>query len=60
MFYKVLWLIIVAYPLWAKRALWGVASGKHRLVVLVGDIAYSCGAVGLCVCELHLQTKRWK
>jgi len=41
-----------------KGCVVGFASGKHRLAVLVGYIAYRCGAVGLCVCELHLQTKR--
>jgi hypothetical protein len=35
----------------------GFASGRHHLGILVGDIARRCCAVGICVCELHLQAK---
>jgi hypothetical protein len=34
-----------------------VRGGRHHLHVLVGDLADRCGAVGLCVRELHLRTK---
>jgi hypothetical protein len=47
-FYKVLWLILVAYPLWSKGVV-GFASGRHRFGVLVGAIAHRAGAVELCV-----------
>lgn len=33
------------------------AGGRHHLGVLVGDITHHRCTVGVCVCELHLQTK---
>ena len=41
----------------AKGSVVGFASGRHRLGVLVVAIADRCGSVGLCVCDLLLQTK---
>jgi hypothetical protein len=35
----------------------GIISGRHHLGVLVGDITHRCRTVGVCVCDLHLQTK---
>jgi hypothetical protein len=33
-FYKVLWLILVAYPLWARGALWGSPAESIALPFL--------------------------
>src|SRR5579863_8269341 len=35
----------------------GFTRGRYHLAVLVGDIAYRCGAVGLRVRELSLQAQ---
>jgi len=35
-------------------------QNRTRSAVFVGDIAYRRDAVGLFVCERHLQTKRWE
>ena len=40
-----------------KGGVVGFASGSHRLAVFVSAIADRRCAVGLCVCDLPLQTK---
>jgi hypothetical protein len=40
-----------------KGYIGGFTSGRYHLGVLVGDITHRCCTVGVCVCDLHLQTK---
>ena len=44
-------------PTLVKGHIGGFTGGRHHLGVLVGDAPYRCRPVGVCVCELHLQTK---
>jgi len=50
-FYKVLWLILVAYPLWSKGTLAGSPAEGTTSAFLWGILPI----VAVCVCELHLQ-----
>src|ERR1700693_2329661 len=52
-FYKVLWLILVAYPLWSK----GRLAGSPAEGITSEFLWDRCCAVELCVCDLHLQIK---
>ena len=56
-FYKVLWLILVAYPLWSQGKLAGSPAEDITSGFLWGNIAHRCCAVELCVCELCLRTE---
>ena len=56
-FYKVQWLILVAYPTVVQGHVGGFTRGRNHLAVLVGDIAHRRCAVGIRVCELFLQTQ---
>src|SRR5208283_1501968 len=44
-------------PTLVKGHAGGFTSGRHHLGVFVGGIAHRCCPVGVCVYELHLQTK---
>jgi hypothetical protein len=39
-FYKVLWLILLAYPLWFQGHVGRFTGGRYHLGILVGDLAH--------------------
>jgi hypothetical protein len=55
-FYKVLWLILVAYPLWSKGTLAGSPAEGITSAFLWVLLPIRC-ALGLRIRDLHLQTQ---
>jgi len=56
-FYKVLWLILVAYPLWAKGTLWGSPAEAIALPFLWVPLPIVAVPWGYVFVTLPLQTK---